>query len=72
MPALNPLTTPDVLILATAVLLLPQVPPVIASESVMDEPAHTAAGPVMVPALGAGLTVMDEVVVAVPQALVTV
>jgi hypothetical protein len=61
-----------VLILATTVLLLPHVPPVIASVRVMVLPAQTAAGPVMVPASGAGLTVMDEVVVAVPQALVTV
>ena len=72
MPALIPVTTPDVLTLATALLLVAQVPPVVPSDRVMEEPAHTGPAPVMVPALAAGLTVMALVVVAVPQLLVNV
>jgi hypothetical protein len=67
-----PATTPDVLTEATAVLEEVQVPPVVASASVMVAPTHTGPAPVMVPALAAGLTAIGVVVVAVPQLLVKV
>jgi hypothetical protein len=47
-PAANPATVPDAgLIVATAVLPLVQVPPVVASLSVTLLPTHSAKGPVM-------------------------
>ena len=72
MPALSPVTVLEVLTVAAVVLEELQLPPVMASVRDMVAPAHTAPGPVMVPALGAGLTVTDAVVVAVPQLLVMV
>jgi len=53
-------------------LLLLQVPPPVASVSVVDEPMHTAVAPLMLPATGAGDTFTTSVTVAVPQLLVTV
>ena len=72
MPVATPVTTPALLTVASAALLLLQVPPVVASVSVMVAPVHTIAGPVMVPADGAGLTVSACVATAVPQLVVTV
>jgi hypothetical protein len=57
---------------AIAVLVLLQIPPAAVSLRLMVVPAHTVDGPLMVPACGSGLTVMDCIAVAVPQLLVTV
>ena len=47
-PAASPLTVPvDEPTIATAVLLLLQVPPVVASDKVIEEPVQTVAVPVM-------------------------
>ena len=66
-PVLIPVTTPVLPTLATEVLLLAQVPPVVVSVSVMAEPTHTVAGPLMIPAVGAGSTVTLCTEVSVPQ-----
>ena len=70
-PAVTPVTIPDVPIVATAVLLLLHTPPVVVLLNVVVEVAQTIAVPVIVPATGSGLTVTFTVVVAVPQLLVT-
>jgi hypothetical protein len=57
--------------LATAALLLLQVPPDTVSVNVDVAPTHTVVVPPMVPVLAAGFTVMLLVAVAVPQAVVT-
>ncbi len=51
-----PVTTPLVFTLATAVLLLLQVPPEVVSARVIADPIHTAAPPVIAP--GNGFTVI--------------
>ena len=51
-----PERTPEVPIVATDILLLLQVPPAVASASVIVKPLHTTFGPVM--GAGVGLTVM--------------
>lgn len=72
-PPLFPLTTPDAFIEATEGLLLLHVPPLTDGENEIVEPWQMEdADPVMVPAIGSGLTVKDVVVVAVPQPLFTV
>ena len=71
-PAVRPLTTPEVLTVATRVLVLLQTPPVAASVNVVDKPAITVAIPLIVPAEGDGLTVTTFVTAAVPQLFVTV
>ena len=70
-PAVTPVTIPDMPIVATAVLLLLHVPPVVVLLNVVVAVAQTIAVPVMVPATGSGLTVTSIVAVAVPQLLVT-
>ncbi len=61
MPAVSPLTTPvEEPMVATDMLLLLQLPPVVASDNVVVLPTHTAAVPVM-PA-GSGFTVATAVV----------
>ena len=70
-PNAIPETTPVLLIVATAVLLLLQLPPVAPSVKEVDEPAQTAAAPLIVPADGSGLTVTICVAAAVPQLFVT-
>src|SRR6201994_4239 len=55
-PADTPPTVPP-LTVATPVAVLLHVPPVATSASVVVEPAHTVAVPVIVPATGSGLTV---------------
>lgn len=50
LPALMPLTTPVLLIVADEGLLLLQIPPALALDKVVVEPAHTAG----VPAIAAG------------------
>ena len=71
-PVPTPDTTPVELTEATAALLVVQVPPLAASARAMVAPVQTAAGPVMVPALGVRLTVIATEVEAVPQAVVEV
>lgn len=56
-PAVTPVTTPEVPIVATAVLLLAQVPPLTVLVREVVRPVHTLAEPEMVPADGAALTV---------------
>ncbi len=46
-PAVSPLTTPLVLTVPTAVLLLLHVPPAVAFASAVELPAHTLAVPVI-------------------------
>ena len=46
-PGVRPTTKPTELTVATAVLLLLQVPPGVASESVVDNPAQTCGIPVI-------------------------
>ena len=68
-PALLPLTTPEVFTEAIAELLLLHTPPVIASVSVITAPAQTLSAPSMVPASGKAFTVTLSVVVANPHEL---
>ncbi len=70
LPAVMPATLPPVLTVATAILLLLQVPPEVASARRVAEPAHILSVPVMDPADGSGLTVTVAVSVVVPQLLV--
>ena len=72
MPVVIPVMVPVVFTVAMAVLLLDQVPPEADSVAVMLAPAQTPGAVVMVPALGAGLTVITDDTVKVPQGLVTV
>ena len=55
MPAITPVNTPELLIVATEVELLLQVPPVVKLLSVIVVPLQTNVGPIM--ATGFGLTV---------------
>ena len=71
MPVDTPVTTPVPVTVAFALPAL-HTPPVAASVKLMVEPPHTVVGPLIVPALGAGLTVMSTEALPVPQALVTV
>lgn len=65
---MDPVVAP---IVATAVLLLLQVPPSAVSVSVADVPGQIADGPETTPATGNGLTVIVEVAMEVPQPFVT-
>jgi hypothetical protein len=56
---------------ATAVLLLLQPPPLMLAVRLVVAASHTVAVPLMVPAAGAGFTVILLVAIAVPQLLVT-
>ena len=69
-PALSPLTVPDVLTLATVILLLLHEPPLVLVSVIFDA-SQTVCAPSIVPAIGNGLTVTICVSVAVPQPLVT-
>jgi len=69
-PAVIPVTIPDVSPMVMLVLLLLQVPDGSVSESVKVPPIHTLARPLM--AAGSGLTETAFVAAAVPQVLVTV
>ena len=72
MPAVNPVTLPVVLTVATVMSLLLQVPPVVASARVVvPPPAQTVEAPVMVPADGPAPTLTVAVARLVPQLLVT-
>ena len=72
MPPLMPVTVPVVLTLATAGLLLLQLPPLVASASADVLPAQNVVVPVMAATVAPVLTVTVLVAVAVPQALVSV
>ena len=56
-PAATPFTEPEALTVAAAVLVLLHTPPVAPSVSVVADPAHIAAAPLMAPAIGNELTV---------------
>ncbi len=73
-PVATPVTTPDVLIVATPVLTLLHTPPrsPVGSASAMVAVGQTTSPPVIAPALGAGFTVTTTVAATVPQLLVTV
>ena len=66
-----PVTTPEALTDAIALLLLAHVPPVVPSVSVAVLPVQVEGVPVMVPADARLLTVNDWVTVVVPQVFVT-
>ena len=69
-PVSMPLTLPMV---ATPVFVLLQSPPAVpVVPNVIEVPAHKVLPPVIVPVVGSGLIVKVAVVIAEPQALVTV
>ena len=70
-PNATPVTTPVLLTEAIEVLELLHVPPETLSDSGVVEPAQTVVVPDILPAVGKGLTVTDDVALAVPQLLVT-
>lgn len=71
-PAATPVTTPAALTVATPVLLLLHVPPVTAAVNVAVVPAQMVAGPVTVPAVAVVLTLIEDVALEEPHALVKV
>ena len=73
-PADNPVTRPELLIVATPVLPLLHVPPVVASVSVIVEPIHTLPGPLIVPADTVLTTTVtaDETELHAPDVITTV
>jgi hypothetical protein len=68
---LLPLTTPAVFTEAIAALLLLHVPPVTVGVSVLVVLGQTEVTPLIVPTVGSGLTVIENVALLVPHALVT-
>ena len=73
MPPLTPVTTPEASTVATPVALLLQLPPLVASLKVDVAPWQNVVVPVIdAGAAGTVFTVIPEVVIAVPQLLVTV
>jgi len=60
-PAVIPVTRPALLTVATAVLLLLQLPPVVAFESCEDPPSQTVKVPVIAATVGFAFTVTVEV-----------
>ena len=71
-PADTPVTAPVAAVVATEVLLLDHTPPPVPSARVVTAPAHTDPAPLMLPAVGKGLTVTVAVVLAEPQLTVVV
>ena len=73
-PAVTPVTTPvTAFTVATAVLLLLQLPPLIpVLVNGVDKPVQTDAAPLTVPALAIAFTVTARVAVEVPQPFDTV
>lgn len=67
-PDTMPVDNPTV---ATVGLLLVQIPPEVASESVMTDEVHWLVGPLMAATVGTGLMVITEKDEAVPQLVVT-
>ena len=70
-PTLTGVTIPEVLTVATEVLLLLHVPPVAVSLKVDGVPIQRLPEPVIVPGSGIGPTVMKAVATAKPQAFDT-
>ena len=60
-PAATPVFIPVEPTVAIPMALELHTPPVVALPSVIDEPAHTADAPVIVPAFAKGFTVIDLV-----------
>ena len=71
-PAAMPVTTPAVLTVPLAGVMLLHTPPLTDGVSVVVAATHTVAVPVSVPAFGRGFTVAMLVAAAVPQLFVTV
>jgi hypothetical protein len=72
-PAAIPVTTPEALTVATAVLEEDQVPPAVTSARVVVDPAQTTVVPVMAATVGSAFTVTEAVELEVqPDPLVTV
>ena len=71
MPAVSPLTAPAELTLATAGLLLLQVPPLTVDDSVVVALSHTVVAPLMVPAVAPVVTAKVVVTLVMPQLLLT-
>jgi hypothetical protein len=72
-PADTPVTTPLAFTVAMLVLLLLHEPPAVPLlVNVLVDPTHTDDPPLIEPAFGAALTVIDFVAEAEPQPLVTV
>ena len=71
-PAESPVITPVLPAVATLVLLLLHVPPLVRSDKVIVAVGQTTDGPVIVPADGVVLTVTTTVAAAAPQLLLTV
>ena len=69
-PPATPVATPEASIVAMEMSLLLQLPPVAVLESVTEVPGHTEAKPVILPALGAGLTDIGADVETEPQLVV--
>ena len=68
LPGATPLTTPEDVTVAIAGLLLLQAPPgVPLLLKLMDEPAHTDEGPLIVPAFAAPFTVTIVMAIGLPQ-----
>ena len=67
-----PVTTPEASTVPLPGFALLQTPPPAASVSAVVAPTQTVSVPVMVPALGNGLTVTTCVAAAAPHVLVTV
>lgn len=71
-----PVPTPDTIpvdspMVATVGLLLDQIPPAVASESVMADEVHWLVGPLMGATTGTGFTLITVNVEAAPQLVVT-
>jgi hypothetical protein len=60
-PALTPVTTPELFTVATDVVALDQTPPVVASDNVVVEPIQTLVVPVIAATVGNGFIVTDIV-----------
>ena len=71
-PALTPVTTPVLVIVATAGVLEVHTPPGVPSVNVVVVPPQRVVVPDMLPALGVPPTVTVAVAAAVPQLLVNV
>ena len=72
MPTVTPVTAPVLLTVATPVLTLLQVPPLVASVKFITSVGQTMSPPVIVPADGVVITVTIAVAAADPQLLLTV
>ena len=70
LPADTPVTTPLLLTVAIAALLVLQTPPDVASASVMVELTQTLDGPVIADTAGPAVTLIDLVTVVVQPPLV--